>query len=241
MRILSAALAALLLGGPASAYTVVGFEGINAGYPPSSPAQILGFYDGGTSSAGTSGANFGMTFDANAIAVCLNSLSVTCSNASTGGQTPTSNKGALGLASSGVAILDFSSAYTGAIGFRYAVAPAGIAFIQAYDGVGGTGTQLANLTLFSGAPGCPAYSATLCTFGPGGLGSLTNVRSLVFGGIAGGVVWDDLTFGAGNDPLPPPALPTPAPEPASWAMMVAGFGAIGSALRRRRTAYAARS
>jgi hypothetical protein len=80
MRILSAALAALLLGGPASAYTVVGFEGINAGYPPAGPAQILGFYDGGTSSVGTSGANFGMSFDANAIAVCLNSLTITCSN-----------------------------------------------------------------------------------------------------------------------------------------------------------------
>jgi hypothetical protein len=35
-------------------------------------------------------------------------------------------------------------------------------------------------------------------------------------------------------PDAPPA--TPAPEPASWAMMIGGFGAIGTALRRRRAA-----
>jgi hypothetical protein len=180
-----------------------------------------------------------MTFDANAVAVCLNSLTVTCSNASTGGFVPTSNKGALGLANDGVAILDLAAAYSGAIGFRYAVAPAGVAFIKAYDGVGGTGAQLANLALSGTAPGCPAYSVALCTFAPGGLGSLTNVRSLVFGGMAGGVVWDDLTFGAGNDPLPPPALPVP--EPASWAMMLGGLWWTGFMLRRRRPAYAARS
>lgn len=30
------------------------------------------------------------------------------------------------------------------------------------------------------------------------------------------------------------ASPTPAPEPASWVMMIGGFGAIGAALRRNR-------
>jgi hypothetical protein len=32
----------------------------------------------------------------------------------------------------------------------------------------------------------------------------------------------------------PPPQSTPVPEPASWAMMIAGFGAVGLALRRRR-------
>jgi hypothetical protein len=228
MRILAAACAALFLSGSADAATVLGFEGVNATYPSGS-AQILNFYDGGLSGAGTTGVNYGISFSANAVAVCLNSTTTTCSNASTGGLVPTSNKGALGLANSGVAIMDFSSAYTGAIGFRYAIA-SGVGFIKAYDGVGGTGTQLVNLALFANATGCPAYSAPLCTFGPGGLGFLTNVRSLVFGGAAGGVVWDDITLGAGNDPLPPPALAVP--EPAAWAMMLAGFGLAGVMLRR---------
>jgi hypothetical protein len=34
---------------------------------------------------------------------------------------------------------------------------------------------------------------------------------------------------------PPSALPGGVPEPATWAMMLAGFGAAGYALRRRRT------
>jgi hypothetical protein len=34
----------------------------------------------------------------------------------------------------------------------------------------------------------------------------------------------------------PPVAPTAAPEPASWAMMLIGFGAMGAAMRRRRTA-----
>jgi hypothetical protein len=39
-----------------------------------------------------------------------------------------------------------------------------------------------------------------------------------------------LTGGAGVDPVP---------EPASWAMLIAGFGLTGAAMRRRRTAIAA--
>jgi len=230
MRIVMAALAALTLSAPAAAATVLGFERVNAAYPSGS-AQILNFYDGGLSGAGTTGTNFGISFSANAVAVCLNSTTITCSNASTGGLVPTSSKGAMGLGSSGVAIMDFSTAYTGAVGFRYAIV-SGVAFIKAYDGVGGTGTQLANLPLFANASGCAAYAATLCTFGPGGLGFLTNARSLVFGGIAGGVVWDDITLGAGNDPLPPPALSVP--EPAGWMLMLAGLGLVGAVMRSRR-------
>lgn len=32
------------------------------------------------------------------------------------------------------------------------------------------------------------------------------------------------------------AAPTPAPEPASWVMMVSGFGTVGGAMRRRKSA-----
>ncbi|MCS6986405.1 MAG: PEPxxWA-CTERM sorting domain-containing protein [Sphingomonadaceae bacterium] len=54
-------------------------------------------------------------------------------------------------------------------------------------------------------------------------------------------------FTAGSDPLPgggispppPPPPPPPIPEPATWAILVAGFALVGSALRRRRLAPAA--
>jgi hypothetical protein len=41
-----------------------------------------------------------------------------------------------------------------------------------------------------------------------------------------------------DDPIPPP--PPPVPEPATWLMMIAGFGAIGAIIRRdgKRRAFA---
>lgn len=230
MRMMAAAVAALALAAPAAAVTVIGFERIDAAYPSASYAQILGFYGGGLSSQGTSGPNYGMVFSANAVAVCLNPVAGNCSNASGGGAVPTSARGALGLAANGSATLDFATPYTGAIGFRYQVTPASAAVIQAWSGPGATGSLLASLTLFNTAPGCPAYNAVICPFGPGGLGFLTGVQSLRFAGQASGFVIDDLTFGAGNDPLPPPAVP----EPAAWALLMTGFGLTGLMLRRRR-------
>jgi hypothetical protein len=211
---------------------VLGFEKVNAAYPSTSYAQILTFYDGGASSQATSGTNFGISFASNAEAVCLNGLGGHCSNASRGGLSATSAQGGLGIGSGTSTYLDFAAAFSGAIAFRYQVAPGFVATIQAFDGLGGTGTALTGpLALFNTNPGgCPAYNAVLCTLGPGGLGSVTGARSVVFTGVPGKFVFDDLTFGAGNDPLSPPAS---VPEPGAWALMLLGFAGIGAALRGR--------
>ncbi len=45
--------------------------------------------------------------------------------------------------------------------------------------------------------------------------------------------------GGGKDPSDPPGgtvITTPVPEPATWAMMILGFGAVGYVIRRRRFA-----
>ena len=63
---------------------VLNFEGINSTYP-SGFAFINTFYDGGTSSDGTTGTNYGITFSSNAQAICLNTPGVSCSNTSRGG------------------------------------------------------------------------------------------------------------------------------------------------------------
>lgn len=89
--------------------------------------------------------------------------------------------------------------------------------------------------------------------GQGGSASCSFGNSIYWGGI------ESVTDGSGNvlsgwtvdstsqfdyrvasplDPQSPPAA-SPAPEPASWAMMVAGFGLAGAALRRRRMPQAA--
>jgi hypothetical protein len=49
------------------------------------------------------------------------------------------------------------------------------------------------------------------------------------GAISGG-------FTLSTPPSPPPSV---VPEPASWAMLIAGFGLTGAAMRRRRSAVAA--
>nr|WP_318771533.1 PEPxxWA-CTERM sorting domain-containing protein [Thermaurantiacus sp.] len=46
-----------------------------------------------------------------------------------------------------------------------------------------------------------------------------------------GLAWRDLTIG--DTPI------NPIPEPAAWALMIAGFGLVGMAARRRRLAVAA--
>ena len=60
--------AASLLSAAVASATVVdlNFEGVNATYP-SGFAFINGFYDGGTSSDGTSGPNYGISFSSNAL------------------------------------------------------------------------------------------------------------------------------------------------------------------------------
>jgi hypothetical protein len=57
-------------------------------------------------------------------------------------------------------------------------------------------------------------------------------KSVDFGGGANFVAYDDITFGS--------ATPGPAvPEPASWVMLIAGFGLTGAAMRRRRSTVVA--
>jgi hypothetical protein len=229
------ALAALATATPAAAATVLGFEHINAAYPTTTYAQILAFYDGGTSSQGTTGnsygQNFGITFAANAVAVCLNKAGGSCSNASRGLAGTNSKQGAFGIDSGGSTYLDFATPYSGFIAFSYQVAPGFAASIQAFGGAGGTGAALTGpLPLFNTAPGCPAYNAPICHLGPGGLGFVAGASSIVFSGAPGRFVFDDLTFGAGNDPLSPPAV---LPEPGTWAVVLLGFGLLGAALRRR--------
>jgi hypothetical protein len=53
----------------------------------------------------------------------------------------------------------------------------------------------------------------------------------VLGSIGPGLAIDNFTF---DDNIQSNFVP----EPATWAMMIAGFGMVGGALRRRRTALA---
>jgi hypothetical protein len=221
---------ATLLGGAATAQAAVvslNFEGVNATYP-SGYAQILDFYNGGLSSDNTTGTNFGVSFASNARAICLNTIGFACSNTSRGGLAPGSEFGGLFFLSGASTILDYAAGFTTGFSFNYAQPNTLGGTVNVYDGLGGTGTLLGSISLGLTPSTCATgYSAAYCPFVPVGVLFGGTAKSIEFAGVANFVVFDDVTFGSGT---PGPGVP----EPASWALMIGGFGMVGAALRRRR-------
>ena len=136
----AATAASLMCMGAAQAGVVLlNFEGINSTYP-SGFAYINGFYDGGTSSDGTTGTNYGITFRSNAQAICLNSTTVTCSNTSRGGLgNPTSQKGGLFFLSGSQTFMDDAAGFTKGFSLEY-VSLSQPGSVSVYSGLDGTGT-----------------------------------------------------------------------------------------------------
>lgn len=227
---------------PAMAAVGIDFEGI-APYPNNNDVAILQFYNGGLSSIGTTGVNVGVSFAPNAKVLCLNQGSIICSTFGRDGvgntaskpaglyfgtDPTTANGGLFGRNSNGPnsaagsTFLDISAGFSGAISFTYAAGAGGarVSVLSGAGGIPGQGQVLAFVDLPGNALGCAPDSATLCPFSPvtlnfGGIG-----RSVVFAGIDDETGFDDIVLGR-------------VPEPASWAMMVIGFGLMGGALRRR--------
>jgi hypothetical protein len=86
------------------------------------------------------------------------------------------------------------------------------ATIGVFSGLGGTGILLGSAVFDSGDPGIVT---------PGTVAFSGIAHSIVVLDEAGSFGWDDVTFGSA------------VPEPAGWALMLAGFGMIGGAMRRR--------
>jgi hypothetical protein len=208
-----------------AAIVSLNFEGI-APYPNSNDVLIQDFYNGGTASNGNSGTNFGVSFGRNALLICLNSTTITCSNTSRGGLAPASAEGALFFLSGSETFLNVAAGFTTGFSFNYASSVTGA--VQVYDGLNGTGNLLQTVNLSANIAGCSPYGAGFCPFTAAGVTFNGTARSISFGGVANQIVFDDITFGS--------ATPGPAvPEPASWAMLITGFGLTGAAMRRRRS------
>lgn len=124
-------------------------------------------------------------------------------------------------------------------GFSFYYSSARAATVTVYDGFDATGNILASLDLVpqhtQNCTGDP--NGDFCNWTPIGVTFAGTAYSIDFGGTANYVAFDNITFGSdvpGNG-----GNPGAVPEPASWLMMIAGFGLVGVAARRRRLAFAA--
>jgi hypothetical protein len=212
-----------------AAVTYLDFENI-APYPNNSDVLVGGYYNGGTSSIGTSGTNLGVEFTSDVLLLCMNTAGTACSNTSRNGEgIAASAKGAIFFLR-GVPIMNVAAGFdTGFSGVFSAPFTPGTT-VTVYDGLNATGSILGSLTLGTTPSGPCDVSitsgASYCKFEGFGLGFSGVAKSVKFGGTLNQQVFDDLTFGskvAGGG----------VPEPAAWAMMLAGFGLVGSAMRRR--------
>lgn len=233
-----AAVAALAFAATTASASVVylDFEGI-ASYPNGSDVLIQNYYDGGAASNGNVGPALGVRFTSDALLLCLNNVGTTCSNTSRGDVgLPGSRNGALYFPFANPA-MNVAAGFDTGFSFTYSAPFATGTSVSIYDGLDGTGmllaTSLLPLTPDGKAGGCDVtYAANYCPFASFSLTFAGVAHSVVFGGLSNSQVFDDLTFGSA----------TPGggvPEPASWAMLVAGFGLVGAAARRRKTVIAA--
>ena len=100
-------------------------------------------------------------------------------------------------------------------------------FLAAYSGLGGTGTFLGSITSAGCCSGSPG-SATVSLIASG----IKSVQFYTGAGdpFPGSAYFDNLKVGSLSG--------GGVPEPASWAMMLLGFGGIGALIRNRRRAVA---
>ena len=126
------------------------------------------------------------------------------------------------------AVLNVTNGFTTGFSFWYTSSTA--AAVTVYDGLNGTGNVLGVINLqaqfnnnCSGDP-----TGTFCNWSAIGVAFEGTAYSIDFGGTANQTGYDNITFGSDT-----PGGGGAVPEPATWAMMILGFGLVGASLRRR--------
>lgn len=206
----------------ASAAIVIDFEGLDSTVNESP----LDYYNGGAGSAGTTGGpNYGISFSSNSITGCTQPNG--CANTNSA-QNP-SGSNILFFLSGGASTMNVASGFDTGFSFFYSAAN-NPGVVNVFSGLNATGELLATLVLpvtgnGAGLPGC--QGTNFCPYTALGVTFAGIARSVDFGGTNNQIAFDDITLGSAT------AGGGAVPEPATWAMMMLGFGTVGATLRRR--------
>jgi hypothetical protein len=123
-------------------------------------------------------------------------------------------------AADGVAVFTYAAGFTS---LNFSAGVFSDALVRVYAGPGGLGELLATV-LITNPPANPF------AFAPYAVPFAGTARSVVLSGVSQAVGWDDVTITTADGAIP---------EPATWAMLIAGFGLVGAAVRGRRKRAAA--
>jgi hypothetical protein len=188
----------------ASANVVLTFEGIG------DQAAIGGFYNGGP------GGNLGIQFGTDSLAIIEDSAG----GSGNFSNPPSGTTVAFFLAGAGD-IMNIPAGFDTGFSFFYADQVGFTGSVQVYSGIDGTGTLLASLSL-------PATPNPYTVFVPIGVAFAGVAESVVFGGAANFIAFDDITLGSVT------AGDTGIPEPVSLSLLAVSVGGLITIRRRRR-------